>query len=90
MSASTRYAMNIALHLVYCFFVFSARDGATIGREKSDKAGGIGPGASPMSTAVRSCRLFLLLAVHAFSQATDCAHKRGGVLVVASPSGISS
>ena len=81
--------MNIALHLVCCFFVFSARDGATIGREKSGKVGGIGPGASPMSTAVRSCRLFLLLAVHAFSQATDCARKKGGLLV-ASPSSISS
>ena len=75
--------MNIALHLVYCFFVFSARDGATIGREKSGKAGGIGPGAH-VDCRVCSCHLFLLLAVHTFSQATDCAHKKGGLLV-ASP-----
>ena len=53
-------AMNIALCLVYCFFVFSATasDGATRGRGKSGKGGGIGPGASPMSIVGR---LFLLL-----------------------------
>ena len=55
-------------------------DGATHGRGKSGKGGGIGPGASPMSIVGR---LFLLLV-----QATDCAHKRGGLLV-ASPSSVS-